>query len=150
MRYWQHGILGFCEAAVKFVKLQKKEIMIMSKCIMVVDDDTMNLKMADFILKQYGYETVLASSGQDALDKLKMSKVDLILLDIEMPEMNGLETFKYLMLDYIEIPVMFLTASENPENEMEAVGLGAADYVKKPFMPQDLLCRVGKVFSENS
>lgn len=122
----------------------------MSKCIMVVDDDTMNLKMADFILKQYGYETVLASSGQDALDKLKISKVDLILLDIEMPEMNGLETFKYLMLDYIEIPVMFLTASENPENEMEAVGLGAADYVKKPFMPQDLLCRVGKVFSENS
>lgn len=122
----------------------------MSKCIMVVDDDTMNLKVADFILKQYGYETVLASSGQDALDKLKISKVDLILLDIEMPEMNGLETFKYLMLDYIEIPVMFLTASQDPENEMEAVGLGAADYVKKPFIPQDLICRVGKVFSENA
>lgn len=121
----------------------------MKKCIMVVDDDAMNLNVADFILKQDGYETVLASSGKEALDKLEMSKVDLILLDIEMPEMNGLETFKYLMLDYIEIPVMFLTASEDPENEMEAVGLGAADYVKKPFMPQDLLCRVGKVFSEN-
>ena len=122
----------------------------MSKCIMVVDDDAMNLKVADFILKQHGYETVLASSGQDALDKLEISKVDLILLDIQMPEMDGLETFKYLMLDYIEIPVMFLTASEDPENEMEAVGLGAADYVKKPFMPQDLLCRVEKVFSENA
>ena len=124
--------------------------MSMSKCIMVVDDDAMNLKVADFILKQHGYETVLASSGQDALDKLEISKVDLILLDIQMPEMDGLETFKYLMLDYIEIPVMFLTASEDPENEMEAVGLGAADYVKKPFMPQDLLCRVEKVFSENA
>ncbi len=122
----------------------------MSKCIMVVDDDMMNLKMADFILKQYGYETVLSSSGEDALEKLKTQHVDLILLDIVMPEMDGLETFKYLMLDYIEIPVMFLTASENPENEMEAMGLGAADYVKKPFMPQDLVSRVGKVFSENT
>lgn len=122
----------------------------MSKCIMVVDDDMMNLKMADFILKQYGYETVLSSSGEDALEKLKTQHVDLILLDIVMPEMNGLETFKYLMLDYIEIPVIFLTASENPENEMEAMGLGAADYVKKPFMPQDLVSRVGKVFSDNA
>lgn len=122
----------------------------MSKCIMVVDDDLMNLKMADFILKQYGYETILSASGEDALEKLKTEKADLILLDIEMPEMNGLETFKYLMLDYIDIPVVFLTASENPEDEMEAVGLGAADYVKKPFMPQDLINRVGKVFSENS
>ena len=84
------------------------------------------------------------------MEKLKTEKADLILLDIEMPEMNGLETFKYLMLDYIDIPVVFLTASENPEDEMEAVGLGAADYVKKPFMPQDLINRVGKVFSENS
>lgn len=122
----------------------------MSKCILVVDDDIMNLQMADFILKQDGYETVLASSGQDALNKLETFQIDLILLDIVMPEMDGLETFKYLMLDYIEIPVVFLTASENPENEMEAVGLGAADYIKKPFMPQDLLSRVGKVFSENS
>lgn len=122
----------------------------MSKCIMVVDDDMMNLKMADFILKQYGYETVLSSSGEDALEKLKTQHVDLILLDIVMPEMNGLETFKFLMLDYIEIPVIFLTASENPENEMEAMGLGAADYVKKPFMPQDLVSRVGKVFSDNA
>lgn len=122
----------------------------MSKCIMVVDDDAMNLKVADLILKQQGYETVLASSGQDALNKLKMSRVDLILLDIEMPEMDGLETFKYLMLEYIEIPVMFLTASQDPEHEMEAAGLGAADYVKKPFMPQELLSRVGKVFSENA
>lgn len=122
----------------------------MGKCIMVVDDDAMNLNVADFILKQNGYETVLANSGQQALDLLKTEKVDLILLDIQMPEMDGLETFKYLMLEYIEIPVMFLTASENPQDEMEAVGLGAADYVKKPFMPQDLLSRVDQVFSENS
>lgn len=122
----------------------------MGKCIMVVDDDAMNLNVADFILKQNGYETVLANSGQQALDLLKTEKVDLILLDIQMPEMDGLETFKYLMLEYIDIPVMFLTASENPQDEMEAVGLGAADYVKKPFMPQDLLSRVDQVFSENS
>ena len=122
----------------------------MSRCIMVVDDDMMNLKMADFILKQCDYETILSSSGADALEKMKTMHVDLVLLDIEMPEMNGLETFKYLMLDYIDIPVVFLTASEDPENEMEAVGLGAADYIKKPFMPQDLLSRVAKVFSDNS
>ncbi len=121
----------------------------MAKRILVVDDDAMNLKMAEFILKQHGYETVLASSGEDALEKLKVEPIDLILLDIEMPGMNGLETFKYLMLDYIEIPVMFLTASEDPENEMEAVGLGAADYVKKPFMPQNLLERVSRAFENN-
>lgn len=121
----------------------------MSKRILVVDDDMMNLKMADFILKQNGYEAVLSTSGEDALEKLKVEHIDLILLDIEMPGMNGIETFKFLMLDYIDIPVMFLTASENPQDEMEAVGLGAADYVKKPFMPNELLMRVSKVFSDN-
>lgn len=121
----------------------------MSKRILVVDDDMMNLKMADFILKQNGYEAVLSTSGEDALEKLKTEHIDLILLDIEMPGMNGIETFKFLMLDYIDIPVMFLTASENPQDEMEAVGLGAADYVKKPFMPNELLMRVSKVFSDN-
>lgn len=118
----------------------------MAKSILVVDDDPMNLKVAEFILKQNSYEVILANSGAEALEVIKGRRVDLVLLDIEMPVMNGIETFENIVLEYIEIPVMFLTASENPQDEMEATGLGAADYVKKPFNPLDLLERVSKVF----
>lgn len=119
----------------------------MSKRILVVDDDAMNLKMAEFILKQKNYEVVKANSGMNCLATLLNEQVDLILLDIEMPVMNGMVTLERIKSnpDYQKIPVMFLTASADMDSVKEACKLGAIDYVKKPFLPQDLLGRVEKV-----
>lgn len=119
----------------------------MSKRVLVVDDDAMNLKMAEFILKQNDCEVFKADSGMEALLFLKDNKVDLILLDIEMPIMSGIKTLEVIKenKEMSNIPVIFLTASADSENVLEAGKLGAVDYVTKPFMPQELIKRVEKV-----
>lgn len=118
----------------------------MAKTILVVDDDVMNLKMAEFILAQKNYGVCKAESGMDCLLYLKDNKVDLILLDIEMPIMSGIRTLEVIKdnKELADIPVIFLTASAEVETVMEAAKLGAVGYVTKPFMPQELLARVEK------
>ena len=113
----------------------------MRKRILVVDDDAMNLKRTRMILEKY-YNVLLAESGREALDKIKAEKIDLILLDIAMPVMDGLETFKNMKESNVEIPVIFLTASGYEDDVRTAINLGAANYLKKPFFPQELLKRV--------
>lgn len=120
----------------------------MSRKILVVDDDMMNLRMAEFILQQKGYEVVKCESGMDCLSYLKEEKLDLILLDIEMPIMNGLQVLEVIKgnEDTADIPVMFLTASADTDTVVEAGKLGVVDYIKKPFLPDELQNRVEKVF----
>ncbi len=120
----------------------------MSFRIAVVDDDVMNLRMAEFILQQAGYTIDKLESGMDCLNYLKETTPDLILLDIEMPIMNGIQVLEVIRAneDTKDIPVMFLTASADTDTVVEAGKLGVVDYVKKPFMPDELLKRVEKVF----
>ena len=113
----------------------------MRKRILVVDDDAMNLKRTQMILEKF-YNVLLAESGREALDKIKCEKIDLILLDIAMPIMDGLETFKRMKDSHVDIPVIFLTASGYEDDVRTAISLGAVNYLKKPFFPQELLKRV--------
>jgi len=119
----------------------------MSRRILVVDDDEMNLRMAEFILTQDGYEVHKAQSGMECLLFIKEQMVDLILLDVDMPIMSGIQTFEIIKgnEELAAIPVIFLTAAADADTVIEAGKLGATDYVTKPFMPQDLLERVDKV-----
>lgn len=119
----------------------------MQKRILVVDDDAMNLVRTKLILKEQ-YEVILAESGKEALDLLKNEKIDLILLDIDMPGMNGIETFERINNFSIKVPVIFLTASGYEDDVMSAIRLGAVNYLKKPFRPNELLRRVAKEFEE--
>ena len=121
----------------------------MSKRILVVDDDAMNLRMAEFILKKEGYDVCKVESGMECLLFLRDDSVDLILLDIEMPIMSGLKTFEIIREneEMQNIPVIFLTASADSDNVMEAIKLGAAGYVTKPFLPEELLKRVSTILS---
>jgi len=122
----------------------------MGMCILVIDDDAMNLRLAAYSLNQAHYDVLLASSGAEGIEKLKENKVDLILLDIEMPVMNGMETLRIIRQDNAHVPVIFLTASGEKKDVMDALRLGAVDYVKKPFLPKDLLDRVARVFDVKS
>lgn len=115
----------------------------MEKCILVVDDDMMNLKRTKLILEKQ-YDLVLAKSGEEALDKLKEGAIDLILLDIEMPGMSGIETFNRMKEDNVEVPVIFLTASGDEDDVVAAISLGAVNYLKKPFLPKELRERIAK------
>ena len=119
----------------------------MKKRILVVDDDSMNLVRTKMILGQE-YEVILAESGVEALKKLKDARVDMVLLDIDMPEMNGIETFEHMKDFAAETPVIFLTASGLEEDVVSAIRLGAVNYLKKPFRPQELLKRVSQEFAK--
>lgn len=119
----------------------------MLKRILVVDDDEMNLTRTRMILGK-SYVVLLASSGLAALNTLKREKVDLVLLDIEMPMMDGFETFKRMKEVAGELPVIFLTASGLEDDVVNAIKLGAVNYLKKPFQPQELLKRVALEFEK--
>lgn len=116
----------------------------MEKTILVVDDDAMNLRMAEFILTKNGYKVIKVESGQKALELLKLEEVDLILLDIEMPEMDGFELIQILKdsEDWRKIPVIFLTADRSAETEEKCFQMGAVDYIGKPFIPAIMLQRI--------
>ena len=118
-----------------------EEASVMSKCILVVDDDAMNLKRTKMILERQ-YKVLLAESGREALDKIKTEEIDLVLLDIAMPAMDGLETFQHMKEASVDVPVIFLTASGYEDDVRTAISMGAVNYLKKPFFPNELLKRV--------
>ena len=115
----------------------------MQKRILVVDDDSMNLMRTKMILGK-DYDVFLSSSGVEALDTMKREEMDLVLLDIEMPKMNGIETFERMKEFAPDTPVIFLTASGQEDDVVSAIRLGAVNYLKKPFPPQELLLRVSQ------
>ena len=115
----------------------------MQKRILVVDDDDMNLTRTKIILKDE-YDVLLADSGVRALHILKNQKVDLVLLDIDMPLMNGIETFEHMKEFAAEIPVIFLTASGDVSDVVGALLRGAVNSLRKPCPPQELKKRVAQ------
>lgn len=119
----------------------------MRKRILVVDDDNMNLTRTKIILGKE-YDVLLADSGIEALVKLKSGGVDMVLLDIDMPGMNGITTFERMKEFAADIPVIFLTASGLEEDVHSAIKMGAVNYLKKPYRPQELLKRVAQEFEE--
>ena len=102
--------------------------------ILAIDDNTVNLATLEQELKSK-YEVIPMISGRRAIKYLYREQVDLILLDVEMPIMNGIKTLECIREKkiYDAIPVMFLTADANEETVLEAGRLGVADYLKKPY-----------------
>lgn len=112
--------------------------------VMVVDDTVQNLRLVGGILNDAGYDIVPATSGPQALDRVATAMPDLILLDLMMPEMDGLEVCRRLKAQpaTAQVPVIFLTASGEVDHLLEAFAAGAVDYVTKPFNAAELLARV--------
>ena len=120
--------------------------------ILIVDDDDMMLKMAEFVLNQDPkYNVIKANSGLQCLRTLQSGeKVDLILLDIQMPGMDGIKVMELIQKhDYWNlIPVIFLTAASDKNTVMRAGKMGAIGYIKKPFVPEDLIQRVESAIAD--
>ncbi len=112
--------------------------------ILVVDDVKENIKILVSILKQEGYDVQTATNGYEALELTKEGDFDLILLDIMMPDISGLEVCRYLKVEptTANIPVIFLTASDDKSILTKAFEVGGIDYIKKPYFKEELLSRV--------
>ena len=117
---------------------------LISSRILVVDDITKNLQVVGTVLRNQGYKVMAAASGAEALKCVRTQLPDLILLDLMMPEMDGLEVCRRLKSDSTtsQVPVIFLTASNEMEHLVNGFEVGAVDYVTKPFNPPELLARV--------
>lgn len=127
----------------------------MSKWIIVVDDDTANLKMAGHILSKNNMRVTALKSGNSFLDYVNDNGMpDLVLLDIKMPVMDGFETLgKLRQLEQakglMKTPVIFLTADEDVDTETRGFEVGVSDFIRKPFNPDVLLRRIGNIMSNS-
>ncbi len=113
--------------------------------ILLVDDDTTNLLFAQKILNDQGYRVAATRSGAQALSFLRKKIPDLILLDINMPGMDGFETFGHIREIDASVPVVFLTSQCDAETEVRCFKSGALDFVNKPFVAPVLLSRVRRI-----
>ena len=119
----------------------------MSAQILLVDDDDLIRRSLAFTLEQGGYQTITAASAEDALSLVKRDPPDLVLLDIGLPGMDGLQAMRHFQDQ--GIPVIFLTARRRELDEILGLELGAEDYVTKPFDADVLLARIRVVLRRN-
>jgi CheY-like chemotaxis protein len=112
--------------------------------VLVVDDEPTLVEIVREILESESYDVVTAASGTQALAEMYRQLPDLVLTDLQMPEMNGLELLQRVRgdLQTAQVPVVFLTVSDNLDTEVKALDLGADDYITKPIERARLLSRV--------
>jgi len=115
--------------------------------ILAVDDSASMRQMVSFTLKGAGHDVVEASDGVDALEKAKTSQVDLVLTDVNMPNMDGVTLIKELraLPSYKFTPMLTLTTESGMDKKMEGKQAGATGWIVKPFSPDQLLATIKKV-----
>jgi len=119
----------------------------MSKIILIVDDSESIREVVSFTLENEGYKVLVGEDGKDALKFLDNRPIDLIITDLHMPEMDGIELIKEVrsMDSYKHIPILFLTTESQVSKKMEAKDAGATGWIIKPFVPAKLLAALKKV-----
>lgn len=118
------------------------------KKVLIADDEPDILEIISYNLRQEGYETILAKDGEDALQKVKIFKPDLVILDIMMPHKNGMEVCRILRQDlqFAQTLILFLTAVSDEETHIKGLEYGADDYISKPVSPKVLVSKVNALF----
>lgn len=124
----------------------------MPACILIADDDPLLVKLVEHKLTLRGYRVTSAPDGETALRLVAEAKPDLIVLDAMMPGLDGFEILRRLKQNAVttSIPVMMLTARKQEKDVVTALNLGVRDYLIKPFLPEELVLRIGKILGEAS
>ena len=131
----------------------RKEVNGMAKGrILVVDDEIYIVHILDFSLGMEGYEVITALDGEQALEKARSEKPDLIVLDIMMPKLDGYETCKRLKADAgtKDVPVILLSAKGRNVDQKVGFEVGADDYITKPFSPRKLVERINAILGHGT
>ena len=120
--------------------------------ILIVDDEPEAVELVEFNLKQAGFDIATAADGDEALKKAKAQLPALVVLDLMLPEIDGLEVCKLLRRDSTtaKIPILMLTAKAAEIDRVLGLELGADDYVTKPFSPRELVLRVKKILQRTT
>ena len=117
--------------------------------ILICEDEEIMLTALEFRLRKQGFSVTLAKDGQEALTKVKEENPDLVVLDVMMPHVSGLELIEYVRQDLKSpLPLLVLSALEHDEIVLEAFRRGATDFITKPFKPNELILRIRRIFQE--
>ena len=121
--------------------------LLQGKNVLIVEDNLMNMLIAEEFLGRWGMKLDKAANGQEAVDKAKERDYDLILMDLHMPVMDGYEASKIINSSKPDIPILALTASTVAEQEAQIKSAGMIGFVLKPFHPQDLMSKLSQVLA---
>lgn len=123
-----------------------------SKKILIVDDEPDIIEFLRYNLKKEGYQVVTASDGRQAIQVAEQTRPDLIILDIMMPELDGVETCRHLrsMKEFVTTPITFLTARDEDFSQIAALDVGGDDYITKPIKPRVLMSRIGALLRRST
>ena len=116
----------------------------MKNLILIADDDAPILRLVRTRLQTDGYGVITANNGREAVDQFEEQQPDLVILDVMMPVMDGLEAMR-LIRETSTVPIILLTARTGPQDKIAGLDMGADDYVTKPFNPDELSARVAAV-----
>ena len=119
------------------------------KTVLIVEDNVLIRELTSAVLKQAGYNIVVAKDGADALMRVGREHVDLLLLDVDLPYIDGHSLLKAMRENGVEVPAIFMSGLPGEEVELKAFEVGAADFIRKPVKNNVLLARVQKVLKEN-
>ncbi len=109
---------------------------------MIVDDEESIVTLLKYNIEQAGFETEVAYTGTDALEKASVTSFDLIVLDVMLPGMDGMEVCKKLRQMQVDTPILMLTAKDDEFDKVLGLELGADDYLTKPFSPREVVARI--------
>ena len=113
--------------------------------ILLIEDDQNTARAIELMLKSSNYNVFVTETGEEGIDLAKLYDYDLILLDLDLPDMNGMDVLRNVRLSRIATPVLILTGSADIESKLRGFGFGADDYMTKPFDRGELLARIRAV-----
>ena len=110
--------------------------------ILLVEDDPTTSRSIELMLNHANFNVYCTDTGEEGIDLAKLYDYDLILLDLNLPDMNGHDVLRSLRMARIETPILILTGSDDTENKVRGLGSGADDYLTKPFHREELIARI--------
>jgi two-component system response regulator VicR len=117
--------------------------------ILVCEDEEIMLTALEFRLRRQGFSVIKAKDGQAAIEMITQESPDLVVADVMMPHVTGLELINYIRKKKkSDIPIIMISALEQDEIVLEAFKLGATDFITKPFRPNELILRIKRIFQE--
>jgi DNA-binding NtrC family response regulator len=129
--------------------LENQRMEISKYTILVVDDEELIRNLVATILSRLGHSCVTAIDGVDALDKMKGNRIDAVVTDRKMPNMDGITLAAKISIHYPELPVMIMTAFEEEHAAGVAISVGARDFIKKPFSFNEFSIRLHKMINDS-
>src|SRR5690625_6112368 len=117
----------------------------MKQKILIVDDEEPIVTLLTFNIQRAGYMTEVSYNGKDAINKAMSHDFHLIILDLMLPEINGMEVCRYLREHDVDTPILMLTAKDNEMDKVKGLEVGADDYLTKPFSPKEVIARINAI-----